>query len=337
MKMIRRLKRRKGFTLTELVVVIILLAVIMAAVVGFSQPVRNLVTGVNEKSDGLTITAGVGTYLEHTLAYASKIDIYEGVTYTDLDSTLQTWATNSGNPRRCGAIVFKYTEDDRNASKQGSTYVMYDIVLNGANKYTGTTFPALPENLSDLYALTAGSDAYKYLAFIPEYYSKYQVFVGTLKNSVQENKTRDYKFLDLIVNSYYFDPPANLDLTDPANRPYRYYLSPEVLSSGFTAEEGDGYALAVGGDGSPVPKPVKGYYDYLGDDAANDDPLDLIREYRTASESVSFALQNCKSPSITRGKTTEVVDAGGNTVTTTTYGKDLVIFYDVQEYKYPAS
>ena len=80
-KFFSRLKRRKGFTLTEMIVVTAIIGIIMASVVAFSGPMRDSIKNTEAKADALTINEVLGNYLEHNLAYACKIDAFVGYTY----------------------------------------------------------------------------------------------------------------------------------------------------------------------------------------------------------------------------------------------------------------
>ena len=82
LKLFRKGKYRKGFTLTELIVVIAIIAFIMAAVVAFAGPIRTMVRNTNAKSDANTINKIIGDYIENRIAFANYVQVFVAPEYT---------------------------------------------------------------------------------------------------------------------------------------------------------------------------------------------------------------------------------------------------------------
>ena len=76
--MLRRVKSRKGFTLTELIVVVAIVALLMICVTAFVGPINTMVKNTTADADAITINEIAGDYIERRLAYADCIQIYLG-------------------------------------------------------------------------------------------------------------------------------------------------------------------------------------------------------------------------------------------------------------------
>ncbi len=167
MNMFRRLRRKKGFTLTELIVVIAIIGLLMACVAAFAQPVRSTVTGVRNNSDTLKISEIIGNYLERRVAYADMIDAYVGYSLSSSDvesgfkQLVNTSEANTIKPDSLytkGMLVFRFEESAD--GDEFNTFRLYDVPIHD----TDTGVP---------------SDLSSYSVFNDDFYSGYQFFITT--------------------------------------------------------------------------------------------------------------------------------------------------------------
>ena len=186
-KRIIKLKDGKGFTLTELIVVVALIAIMMASLMAFAHPVRQLLNGSTAKSDALTINEILGTFVERRLAYAHRVDVYTGVTYSNVGELkdkfdqVSAYASATDSKNRPGMLVFHYVKDDHDPLS--STFKIYDVQIK---KLAGGGMPSA----SDL-------DNGDYLAFNDDFYGGYEFFM-----TGEDTKVRAY--LNFRIQSYDF-------------------------------------------------------------------------------------------------------------------------------------
>lgn len=194
MRYLMKLRHKKGFTLTELIVVCAIIGILMASLAAFSGPVRIMIKGVDAKSECLTITNTIGNYLEHMLAYADDIKIYAGVNLTAHNSTLDDafrsmQAKHPGTNDQVRALVFHFEESA-------------DPLQNGHHVYElkGKQGVSKKENATGFPTALAKSDCLYY----EDFYGSYSFFLG-VNNGGERNPTRQKYYLKFDVRSYNFN------------------------------------------------------------------------------------------------------------------------------------
>lgn len=149
MKFLMKLRRRKGFTLVELVIVIAILALLLGCVAAFSTPVRQMVEATASSTDAITANKIIGDYIENRLAFADRIDIVyavdpaTGAVNTDISDSftgVQNLLSdaNSNASEKSGVIVFHYVPDTN--EPLNSSYRLYDIPITTSGSYSATMF-----------------------------------------------------------------------------------------------------------------------------------------------------------------------------------------------------
>lgn len=197
LRYLMKLRHKKGFTLTELIVVCAIIGILMVSLAAFSAPVRMMIKGVDAKSDCLTINKTIGDYLEHMLAYANDITIFAGVdisesntyaainkAFTDMQGTYDL----ADGKDRCAALIFRY---DSQSDVLKSGHRIYEI--SGRKSGSGAVKKNIPTSLT--------SDN---LLFYGDFYGPYSYFLAADAGNVK-NSTRQQNYLKLTVKSYYFD------------------------------------------------------------------------------------------------------------------------------------
>ena len=252
MNRIRNLKRKKGFTLSELIVVLAIISLLIAAVAAFGDPVRSMVNDTTARSDTINISKLMGDYIERRLAYAYSVDIVinakVGGTDDKIDNIFKKYKETlpEGSNYTKGMLVFKYEENSTDELK--STYKMYDKSIDSTSTYS-----------------IAASDA----VYSNDFYSKYSYIITaepdmvTVTNDdsstsvvpkVKYNSLKSSPFLSFSIRSY--------DCRDN-------YIQDDTLSKYFTWLKGGSLKTN---------EATNGIYD--------------LAMNRTALEEVSFFLEN---------------------------------------------
>lgn len=147
LKYLMKLRHRKGFTLTELIIVVAILGLLMACVAAFATPVREMVNKTAASTDALTANKIIGDYIENRLAFANRIDTIYAVDLTsgltqlgDTFAAFQTLYNNAGSGTRdkAGMLIFHYDANTNEPEK--STYKLYDIPIPSSGAFTSTVF-----------------------------------------------------------------------------------------------------------------------------------------------------------------------------------------------------
>lgn len=197
MRYLMKLRHKKGFTLTELIVVCAIIGILMVSLAAFSAPVRMMIKGVDAKSECLTISKTMGDYLEHMLAYANDVRIYAGVDISEsgtlveinkaFKSVQETWNMSDGKDRSAALIFHFETESD----ELKSTQRIYEI--SGRKSGSGSGVTAIPT------ALTNSN-----LLFYKDFYGPYSYFLA-VDSGKSDNAMRQQSYLKLVLKAYYFD------------------------------------------------------------------------------------------------------------------------------------
>ena len=298
MQFIRRLKRKKGFTITELIVVVALVGIMMATLTAFSGPVRDMVKNTRASNDVLTMNNIIGNYLEHNLSYASQVTICAGwdiaanrdkldSMFTDLKNK---WKTANDRP---GVIIIHYETDPD--SQLRNTFRLYEYDKNSTFPNTGTDPTKVEMDESNL-------------VFHKDFYDDYS-FVITADDLIFINNFREKAYARINVSAFKFDgailKAPGVEACLEAGDTLTHYMNL------------DGAAPIGGGAGIQTDKLTASYFQSAG----------------AGTESVFFPLQNinvadCKFEYL-RGYT--------NDTGLTTYGDDIVIFYNIRKYNYGKS
>lgn len=147
LRYLMKLRHRKGFTLTELVIVIAILGLLMACVAAFATPVRQMVQATAASTDALTANKIIGDYIENRLAFASRIDTIYAVDITsgitELNDTYTAFQNKlnsaSSSPKdKAGVLLFHYEADADYPGKSG--YRLYDIPVETSGTFTSALF-----------------------------------------------------------------------------------------------------------------------------------------------------------------------------------------------------
>lgn len=142
LRYLMKLRHRKGFTLTELVIVIAILGLLMACVAAFASPVRDMVKQTASSTDALAANKIIGDYIENRLAFANRIDTIYAVDLTsglsEINDTYVAFqnlynAAGSGTKDKAGVLIFHYDENTNEPEK--STYKLYDIPVESSGTF----------------------------------------------------------------------------------------------------------------------------------------------------------------------------------------------------------
>lgn len=161
-----KLRNRKGFTLTELIIVIAIIAILMACVAAFSGPIRQMVKSTAASTDALTANKIIGDYIENRLAFADSIDLFYAVDASEetaVNSTTQVTPggqtlpgineifnayktrdvdDSTNNRDKSGVLILHYAENASEPEK--STYVLYDYpIKNSSSNYKTTVLDTI--------------------------------------------------------------------------------------------------------------------------------------------------------------------------------------------------
>ncbi len=219
MNMFRRLRRKKGFTLTELIVSVAIIGLLMACVAAFAQPVRSMMTGVRSNSDSLKICEIIGNYLERRVAYADMVEVYAGYEITDSDVNNrfnQLRDTDKVDPRYTkGMLVLHLVKSSDGDDK--NTFMLYDVPIQ-----TGSAIPASKAALEE-------SD---HGVFTKEFYNGYQFFMTTDEKMggsetephfMSSNNLTHKAFFSFRLMGYKFND-AGMGITEDIAKSYNTYL-----------------------------------------------------------------------------------------------------------------
>ena len=227
-KFFSRLKRRKGFTLTEMIVVTAIIGIIMASVVAFSGPMRDSIKNTEAKADALTINEVLGNYLEHNLAYACKIDAFVGYTYENNVTVIRDAYDPSGGVSNgykglageANTTVRMFLAHFDDSGEKG-TMKFYDVKLDG------TGLPAL--------STVATKDN---LVFTEDFFGNYQYFMTIDDDDLGKNTNSRTKkaYMNIRLDSYNFGPDdaSNMDALTVQNY-YKHVISNGVVDNPFEA------------------------------------------------------------------------------------------------------
>lgn len=297
MKYLLKLRRRKAFTLVELIIVMAIMAGLLACVAAFSGPVQDMVKMTASKADALAANKIIGDYIENRLSFAEKLDMYYAVdlttatadignTYTAYKDLINLEITADPNTLdKAGMLIFHYEANASEPEKSG--YRLYDIPLDNTS----------PTNIST--ALWSGT-AMRGGVFADCFY-KHSQNLMVLSTEVKENEVREDVYISADIYPY--------DCTED----YLVRNASGALAAGSLYIE---------------PDTLENYYKFLAGDASGVDISTLAPQRAGAKESVSFSIINAADASKCRVNA-DFTDLVGNK---SGGGSDTIIFYYIPHF-----
>lgn len=226
---LQKLRAKKGFTLTELIIVIAILAVMMAAVAAFSYPVQRMVKSTSMTADAINVNELVGEYIRGRLAYSDFLyldfAVDSALSSTEItDSLTAVKSRLSGTTGgKAGVLIFRYTPDAVEPEK--SSYTLYD-------------FPIVNTTIHSNFLNPTGGLSDDGKVFNDEFYGSTQRIIYLEHRLPKVNSVRGEVYLNFEILSYAGDPGYMeynaLGAVDDANS---VYLSPTTLSSVYQEAE----------------------------------------------------------------------------------------------------
>lgn len=326
MKKLMKLRHKKGFTLVELIIVVAIIAVLMAAVAAFTGPVQQIVQSSAASADALQVNKIIGDYIENRLAYASYIDVQiakdvenlsidndvvGGDTGVKAIATLLNSTTKNPNGKgKGGMLIFHYEPDVDEPYR--SSYEIYDIPITKSDFSGGNYASGLNSLLFNGSNTKNGRKELNGAVFADSFYLSRNQLLILPETSVVPNQMRNSVLMRLDILGYtfdedYYDPSAPVD---DDNR----YIKPTTLSD-YYKEFFKAENLTKGTGASAAKTAVL-------------NPLSVKKSGTT--EGVAFQLRNV-------GRDTQKEFDAYGTVSTDKWnvhgqdggknGKDIVIFY----------
>lgn len=205
LKYLMKLRRRKAFTLVELVIVMAILALLMVSVAAFSTPVQQMIKATAADSDALSANKTMGDYIENRLAYADMVQFFYTVdpysynadveaAYTAYQQKLDTTINTTGSAADVsGMLIFHFVEDTVDPSN--SKYMMYDVNIPATGDYSTAVGTAASPNGA---------------VFTDFFYDNSQnMFL--LPTTADTNVIKDTCYMTVDIASYKFDPEETAD------------------------------------------------------------------------------------------------------------------------------
>lgn len=195
---LQKLHAKKGFTLTELIIVIAILAVLMAAVAAFSQPVQKMVKATAVSADAITVNEIVGEYIQGRLAYSDCLFIHYAVNsplltgQTNINETMVAIHTRltSANAGKAGVLIFRYVKNTDEPEKSG--YMLYDFPI-----VAGTGYNSFLDASGGSIDLKSG-----YKVFNDDFYGNTQRIIYLPHRLPKTNSVRGEVYMNFEILSY---------------------------------------------------------------------------------------------------------------------------------------
>lgn len=151
-------RKLKGFTLVELIVVMVIMSILMLAVMNMFKPIRNMYVDSTQYEAQRTAQTGVVQYITESIRFATDVGIYNSSitsASTAVDEFAKQYCINSGITDATGNAVAPYTTAELNSIKDEiKKYADVIIIDNstphtyGSKTYSGRLirrkFPATP-------------------------------------------------------------------------------------------------------------------------------------------------------------------------------------------------
>ena len=307
--------KNKGFTLTELIVVVAVVALLMGCVVAFAGPIRTAVKGSTAKADCLTINDLLSSYIQRKLAYANDVHVFVGHNYSTTGKIKNALLGDGSSGAQCfaryanltkidnhpGIMIMHYSEDKNDPLKH--TYKLYDYTIPKGL----TSMPVESSIIND-----------NNLVYIDEFYGGYEFF--------------------MTFDGPAGDPDDAVDMASVANtQTERAYFNMHIDSFNITGD----YT-----NSSFTDKDIIDYFSKYKSDGKFESEMDKYVNERVAVDNVSFNLENIKvdveykqvdengdgKPDVMRAFPTVNsfnIDRGNESGS---YDTDIIIFYNVRIY-----
>lgn len=324
-----RLRRKKGFTLTELIIVIAILAVLMASIAALSGPIRKMVSRTAASADAISANITMSNYIENRLAFAAKMEVLCAVDATDASgttintafNTMKTQLTASGNTKdKAGVLIFHYEENT--TYPEESHYRMYDVSFTKSDlSLYSSYFDAAIDSSSGTNVLKDST-----AVFADSFYS-FSKNLFIVPTELTTNKIRNDVYMTIDAIPYNFDEDmlvrdasGNLDTT------VNQYLSPTTIANYYNYKANRDAEIASGTDPS--------LYVYTDETCG----LSAIDIYRSGTkETTTFELQNILTPTAADPNPTisgrfKVTNGAAGALGAATAGTDIMIFYYIPHY-----
>lgn len=300
---LQKLHAKKGFTLTELIIVIAILAVMMAAAAAFSQPVQKMVKSTAVTADAITANEIIGEYIQGRLAYSDFLFIHYGI-----DSPLSSGQTNinqsvvalntrlgGANAGKAGILIFRYVPNTNEPEKSG--YMIYDFPFTA-----GTAYSSILDGAGGTTELKADGKV-----FNDEFYGSTQRIIYLPHRLPKVNSVRGEVFMNFEILSYKGDPGYMVYQADgvTVDDPQSVYISSSTLGTIYQEA-----------DAATPPSPTT--LEKLGQIKKGD------------ANTSSFVLQNFTLDTLTTLSRFRMYPEAGDPIAAT--GSDVVIFYHIPKY-----
>lgn len=323
LKYFLKLRRKKGFTLVELIIVVAILAVLMASMAALSGPIRKMVSRTSASTDAISANITMANYIENRLAFAANIEILCAYDATDASAMATNAAFNdmksklsvsSDNRDKAGVLIFRYVEDTEYPEE--SHYEMYDVPIakTDSSYFNAAITPSGGTNEIKESTAVFADCIYQY--------SK-NLFIAPTEMTA--NKIRGNYFLTFEVVPYNFDPDMlEYDASGKVDTTVNQYISSSTIPNYYMYKANRDAEIASGADPAT--------YTYT-DETYTLGEIDMHR--LGTKETVTFELQNITAPTDaepTADITTRFKVSTPAPGAVATGGSDILIFYYVPHY-----
>lgn len=315
-----RLRRKKGFTLVELIIVVAILAVLMASIAALSGPIRKMVSRTSASADAISANITMANYIENRLAFAAKMEIICAVDATDasgstVNTTFSTMQTQlSGSSDKAGVLVFHYEEDAANPEE--SHYRIYDIPITSTST---NYFDAAIDS-------SGGTNTMKEsTAVFADCFYDFSKNLFIIPTELTTNKVRNDVYMTVEVIPYKFAADMLVyDSSGKVDTTINQFLSTTTIPNYYEYKALRDAEIAAGTTPAVYTDETCG--------------LSAIDIYRTGTkETATFELQNILTPTDTdpnptlsgRFKCTNYAAGAGGAAAA---GTDIMIFYYIPHY-----
>lgn len=184
----KRILRKKGFTLAEVIVAMAITAVLLAAVMSLFGPVSAVIGKMTVNSDVKLITKTIGGYYEQSFEYASDIQMFSYVSLSDvaIDTTqsddlldrIEKYCLNTADGG-LGYLSSVYDHPQVMIVKYDTTnhsYYLYNVDLKKFMTSEGLTAASSSTEIQNAWAnlMHTPLDLDDYSVFDEEFYGKYK-------------------------------------------------------------------------------------------------------------------------------------------------------------------
>lgn len=312
-----KLKRKKGFTLVELIIVVAIIAVLMASIAALSGPIRRMINRTTASSDAISANTIMGNYIENRLAFASKLEIYCAINpltasgstsvITSFDN-MKSRLNMSGNEKdSAGILIFHYENDTIEPEK--SHYEIYDVPI----RKTSTSFNDCVIDGTELEDDNA--------VFIHDFY-KFSQNMIIVPTEATKNNIRNDVYMSIDIIPYNFNPEFMVYDGNTIDTTVDQYISYSKLFDYYAYKYERDQEIAAGG-------PVT-----YTDETCGLSTLDIFRT--GPKETLTFELQNIMTTStydpVAKLDQRFIVTNCASGASASIMGSDIMIFYYTPHY-----